>query len=87
MNLILFALYRCLYLAAVAGAVTYLALDIAPHHASNLIPLAGIAVLLLVALFLSPHPERVSECVLTVKKVVIIMPLFKVQCPVVGVVL
>ena len=54
-------LSRFLYLAAAAGAVVYLAVEVAPHHPNNLMSLAGITVLLLVSLLLSTHPERVSQ--------------------------
>ena len=62
LHILFYVYYLCrfLYLAAVAGAVVYLALEVAPHHPNNLISLAGMAVLVLVGLLLSTQPESVS---------------------------
>ena len=56
-------LCRFLYLAVVAGVVVYLAVEVAPNNPRNLISLAGIAVLLLLGVLLSTHPERVGNVV------------------------
>ena len=49
-----------MYLLAAGGAALYLALEVVPKKADNLISLAGIAILVFVAFLLSSDPERVS---------------------------
>ncbi|KAK7467882.1 hypothetical protein BaRGS_00036887, partial [Batillaria attramentaria] len=49
-----------LYVAAVVGAVAYVALQVAPYRPHNLISLAGIAFLLLTGLLLSTDPAKVN---------------------------